>query len=64
MANSTTPGNFGKAAGPRSAGWKAEALAVTPREVLVIARPGSATLRYRHVDDELTRAFGLARSVE
>ena len=35
-----------------------------PRDVLVIARPGSARLRYRHVDDELTRAFGLARTVE
>jgi len=35
-----------------------------PRDVLVIARPGSATLRYRHVDVELTRAFGLTPAAE
>jgi ribonuclease P protein component len=35
-----------------------------PRDVLVIARPGSAALRYRHVDDELTRAFGLTPAAE
>lgn len=35
-----------------------------PRDVLVIARPGSANLCYRNVDDELTRALRLAPAAE
>jgi ribonuclease P protein component len=37
---------------------------IPPRDVLVIARPGSATLRYRNVDDELTRVLRLAPPAE
>jgi len=35
-----------------------------PRDVLVIARPGAASIRYADVDHELTRALHLVRGVE